>query len=204
MGLDQGRVATPLLVVRTVRQDFSATVRVCPAPGLFPSLLAALVLVTGTSVGRAEVSVTLAWDANPETNVVSYRLYYGTASQSLTNVVDSGLQLTASVNGLREGTTYYFAVTARNSDGLESLPSEEISYQAPGLTLLMSPPAVPGDPMRLRFEAVPGQPYELLASDDLTNWATVYYTTPSASGWVEFADTESPWLPKRFYRLIRH
>lgn len=158
----------------------------------------------GSCVGRAEQSVSLAWDANAETNIVGYRLYYGTTSQNLTNTVDAGPQLTATVTGLREGLTYYFAVTARNSDGLESNFSDQVSYPVPGLSLVTSPPANPGDPMRLGFDAVPGYAYEVLATEDFETWVTIYYTTPTVSGRQEYVDLDSPSLPQRFYRLIRH
>jgi len=192
----------PLLVGQTMRERLSATSRISPHIPL--SLLAGLAVAMGTCVSRTEQSVSLAWNANPETNIVGYRLYYGTTSQSLTNTVDAGPQLTVTVNGLREGVTYYFAVTARNLDELESDFSDQVSYLVPGLNLLLSPPATPADPMRLRFDAVPGYAFELLASEDLETWATLYYTTPSASGWVDYADVEAPTLPMRFYRLIRH
>ena len=158
----------------------------------------------GTCVSQAEQSVSLAWDANAETNIVGYRLYYGTTSQSLTKTADAGTQLTVTVTGLQEGVTYYFAVTARNSDGLESDFSDQVSYTVPSFSLLLNSPANSQDPMRLRFDAVLGHAYEIVATEDFETWTTLYYTTPSANGWMEYADVESPALPKRFYRLIRH
>jgi hypothetical protein len=201
---EEGRVATPLLVHRAVKEKLSAISRV-PGPLRFSgSLLTTLALALGAWLSRAEQSVSLAWDANTETNIVGYRLYYGPTSQSLTNTADAGPQLTVTVTGLREGTTYYFAVTARNLDGLESDFSDQVSYTVPSLSLLLNSPANLQDPMRLRFDAGPGHAYEILATEDFETWTTLYYTTPSANGWVEYADVESPTLPKRFYRLIRH
>ena len=76
-------------------------------------------------------NVNLKWNANPETDIASYRVNYGTSSGSRPGAVSAGLNIRASVTGLQEGTTYYFAVTAINLDGLESEPSDEISYQVP-------------------------------------------------------------------------
>jgi hypothetical protein len=203
-GPKEGRVATPLLVGQTVREKLSATSRISTLYRLSGPLLAILALTVGTCVGRTEQSVSLAWDANPETNIVGYRLYYGTTSQSLTNTVNAGLQVTATVIGLREGETYYFAVTAFNSEGLESDFSDQVSYPVPAVSLVTSPPGSPGEPMRLGFDAVPGYAYEVMATEDFETWVTVYYTTPTLSGWREYVDLDSPLLPKRFYRLIRH
>jgi len=120
----------------------------------------------GSWVAQAEQSVSLAWDANAETNIVGYRLYYGTTSQSLTNTVDAGTELTATVTGLREGVTYYFAVTARNSDGLESDFSDQVSYLVPvidtqpppTLTLGADRTINAGDTLTLAAQAQGGTP----------------------------------------------
>jgi len=187
-----------------VKQELSATSQVSIPHRFSRLLLAALALTLGNWASQAEQSVSLAWDANAETNIVGYRLYYGTTSQGLTNTVDTGGELTATVTGLKEGTTYYFAVTARNSDGLESLPIDQVSFTVPRVSLLFTPAPSPADPTRLRFEAISGYAYEILASEDLETWVTIYYTTPTVSGWMEYADLDSPTFPSRFYRLIRH
>ena len=82
-------------------------------------------------------SVTLAWDANTETNLAGYRLYYGGASRSYTNVVNVGNALSAPLN-LLEGGTYYFAVTAINIQGAESDFSAEVSHSIPAIRSTIS------------------------------------------------------------------
>jgi hypothetical protein len=73
-------------------------------------------------------SVTLAWDASPGTNVIAnYKIYYGAASATYTNVVAAGTNLTVSISNLVTGTTYYFAATAVDTSGLESDYSTEVS-----------------------------------------------------------------------------
>ena len=76
-------------------------------------------------------SVTLAWDANTEPDLAGYIVHYGAASGSYTNAVDVGNTTTATVSNLVESCTYYFAVTAYNTSGLESDPSNEVSYSVP-------------------------------------------------------------------------
>src|SRR6266568_3738831 len=80
---------------------------------------------------QADGSVTLAWDPSTDTNVVSYTVYYGTASGAYANSLSAGPSTTATVTGLLAGTTYFFAATAVNSTGLESPFSNETSYSVP-------------------------------------------------------------------------
>jgi len=79
-------------------------------------------------------SLTLSWDAptqnadgSPLVGLQGYRIYYG-ATPQVTNVVDvsnPGLN-TYVIENLTAG-TYYFAVTAYNSAGVESSLSSQVS-----------------------------------------------------------------------------
>ena len=97
-------------------------------------LVLGMVWVGAWVAANAAQDVTLAWDANEaQSDIVSgYRLYYGTASRqyAASNRVDAP-QTTSTVSNLSEGSTYYFAVTAVTSGGLESDYSVEISYTIP-------------------------------------------------------------------------
>jgi hypothetical protein len=84
----------------------------------------------GTSVSAVQ-SVTLAWNASADTNVVGYNVYYGTSSGAYTSKIDVGGATNATINNLTEGVTYYFAATAYNIIGLESDYSAEVSYTVP-------------------------------------------------------------------------
>src|SRR4030095_16997634 len=89
-------------------------------------LIALCTLAPAFSI-HALQNVTLAWDANSETNIAGYKLYYGTSSRAYTNVSDLGNVLSTSL-ALLEGSTYYFAVTAVNTFGMESDYSAEVSH----------------------------------------------------------------------------
>ena len=70
----------------------------------------------------------LAWDANTETDLAGYKIYYGTASGQYASVVDVGNQTTYTLAGLQVGRTYYISATAYNTSGLESSHSNEVVF----------------------------------------------------------------------------
>jgi hypothetical protein len=83
---------------------------------------------------QAAPSVTLAWD--PDSGVAGYRLHYGISSGSYAETKDVGNTTTSTVSSLTAGQTYYFVVTAYDTDGLESLPSNEVSFTAAAVSLI--------------------------------------------------------------------
>jgi len=87
---------------------------------------AAILVVTAT--GSHAANVTLAWDSNAEPDLAGYIVYYGTASRIYPNTVDVGKVNSFEVTGLTSGQTYYFAVTAYDSQRNESSYSNEITH----------------------------------------------------------------------------
>ncbi|MBN1670954.1 MAG: fibronectin type III domain-containing protein [Kiritimatiellae bacterium] len=115
---------------------------------LFTGLLMLTVLLMASTAQA--VSAIATWDANSETDLAGYRLYWGTTSRGGATSppqfsYDQQLQVgvssspTATTTGLVAGTTYYFAVTAFNTNNLESLYSDEVPFSVP-----LTPPA-PGN-----------------------------------------------------------
>ena len=82
--------------------------------------------------------VVLEWDANTETNVVGYRVYAGGSSRVYESVFDVG-NVTVRTNDFPIG-QHFVAVTAYDTDGLESEFSDEVALE------IVAPPA-------LRFES---------------------------------------------------
>jgi hypothetical protein len=93
---------------------------------------------------QAYNSVTLAWDANTEPDLAGYIVYWGTGSRTYDRSLDVGNTTQAQINGLQDLQTYYFAVRAYNSDGLQSNYSLEVSKTIP-----LNPDRVLGVPTRL-------------------------------------------------------
>ena len=94
-------------------------------------------------------TVTLAWDASPDSTVTGYKLYHGVSTRSYTNVYNVGNVLTGTLSNLVCGTTYYFAATAYNGLGTESVYSDELVYTIPSPT--NQPPVLPNPPTNARF-----------------------------------------------------
>jgi len=91
--------------------------------------------ITAPPSTASSSSVTLGWqaptqnnDGTPITDLAGYKIHYGTSSTTYTQTVslqNAGLTRYV-VDNLPSG-TYYFAITAYNSKGLESSLSGEIS-----------------------------------------------------------------------------
>ncbi|HEX3856321.1 MAG TPA: LamG-like jellyroll fold domain-containing protein [Verrucomicrobiae bacterium] len=90
---------------------------------------------------RATESLSFGWEASTDTNVVGYNIYYGTASHVYTGKVLFGNVTTATISGLVEGTTYYFAATTYDALNQESDFSDEITYTVP-VTITNQPPTI--------------------------------------------------------------
>jgi hypothetical protein len=74
-------------------------------------------------------SVTLAWDPSPSPDVTGYIVYYGDASASYSQAFDVGNSTTATLSNLANGNAYFVVVTAYNGAGMQSVPSNQISFQ---------------------------------------------------------------------------
>jgi hypothetical protein len=95
-------------------------------------------LVCGPAKGAI---VFLAWNPNPSPFVAGYTLHYGLASSNYTATVDAGDNWSGAVEGLIEGANYFFAVSAYDVFGTESVNSDEISVTAPFSPLIIFEPS---------------------------------------------------------------
>ncbi len=93
--------------------------------------LATVLSGAAVSSSVSAANVTLAWDQSTDSTVSGYRLYYGAATGSYTNVVDVGASTSATVSNLAPATAYYFAATTYSLAGMESAYSTEVAYVVP-------------------------------------------------------------------------
>lgn len=89
----------------------------------------------------ADQSVTLTWNPSPDTNVLGYKVYYGSASRTYTNSIILGNVTNLTVSGLTEGVTYYFSATTLDAAEVESDFSNEAIYAIPQ-AVASTPPLV--------------------------------------------------------------
>ena len=95
-----------------------------------------LVFFLGISSGLTLAkSFSLDWSPSPSPEVAGYTVYYGTTSEAYGMHLDAGTNISATVSGLPGGRIYFFAVSAYDPDGMESDPSNEISFSVPGVIL---------------------------------------------------------------------
>lgn len=122
----------------------------------------------------ANKTITLAWDASPDTDVIKYTLYWGPSSGVYTGSKAVGVALTTTFGDFFEGVPVFFVVTASNANA-ESEPSNEVSFTPP-----YHKPTPPGG---LRFQVV------VQTSSNGVDWKD--------DGAAVMASTE----PHAFYRL---
>ena len=104
-------------------------------PILFPLVLAAQPLPpmpVAVPEQPSSPSVTLAWDASPDHSwVTGYTVYQGGESRNYTTNYDAGMGLQYTVTNLTRDETYFWAVTAMGTNGLESDFSNEVEFTIP-------------------------------------------------------------------------
>ncbi len=113
----------------------------------FACLLALISAIVLTPTMLCAGSVTIGWNANPESDVVGYVVLYGTQSGVYTFTRQVGNVTTATLTNLKAGQTYFVAVRAINSDGMSSPVSQEVSAEVP----LTSPSGETLDQWKARF-----------------------------------------------------
>ena len=90
---------------------------------------------SASSNGEQNTSVTLSWappqtnaDGSALTNLAGYHIHYGTQPTALNSEIDVPTAGLADyvVEGLKTNSTYYFAISSYNSEGIESADSAVI------------------------------------------------------------------------------
>ncbi|MFH1427301.1 MAG: hypothetical protein ABIG60_02110 [Patescibacteria group bacterium] len=105
----------------------------------------AFMLLCFIPIASYALETTLAWEANSESNLAGYKLYYGSQPGGTYNgtdaiegnsPIDLPLNYLYDINnpeftltGLAENETYYYVITAYAEDGTESSFSNEVSFQ---------------------------------------------------------------------------
>ena len=144
-------------------------------------------------------SLIATWDANAESDLAGYKLYYGPESSNYTKTIDVGDTTAYQVNNLTVGETYFFVVTAYDSSGNESAPSTEVGaeVQTPRLHAVFT-----GTSIRLNWASIQGaDAYELYRSSN--PFFTASSPIERLEGTTTFTDSDYPTRPDsgRYYIL---
>jgi hypothetical protein len=96
-------------------------------------LAIAFLCIAGLSVlAQPTGSVGLTWNPNSESDLAGYRVYQGDEPGKFNKQIDVGLSTVVEMGDLMPGRTYYWFVTAYNTQNLESLPSNVITVTTEG------------------------------------------------------------------------
>ncbi|MFC4585323.1 fibronectin type III domain-containing protein [Sphaerisporangium corydalis] len=160
---------------------------------------------TGLTATPAAASVKLTWTASASGAPTSYRIYRGTKSDGEVNTpvgTTNGTTTTFTDTGLRNGTTYYYFVSAANAVG-GSPNSAEVTAVPGGTTPTVTPTPTPTVTVTPPTGA-PGVPFGVVisprAGDILLQWGyqanatwNVYRsTTPGGEGATPYVHVTSP------------
>lgn len=162
-------------------------------------------------------AVSLSWNANPESNIAGYKLHFGTQSGVYTSVVDVGKTTQAQLPLMQMGSTYYLAVSAYNSAGLEGPRSTEFQVTA------ATPPAAVDTSFAVGNGSTAGQGslkwkypkasqsavdrFAVYSSEDLKTWteAARLATSAASSSDSQYLYFEYPYQtttrPKMFFKV---
>lgn len=74
------------------------------------------------------VNIRLKWDPNTESDLAGYKIYYGSASRVYSNSINVGNVTTYTLTNLDPRYPYYIAITAYDTENLESAFSNEVRW----------------------------------------------------------------------------
>ena len=95
-------------------------------PRYILAVLASVFLLSLFTPPAHSESIGLSWAPNSESDLAGYKLYRGSSTGQYDWVKDAGLSTIIQVDSLTPNQTYYFTVTAYNTQNLESEPSNVV------------------------------------------------------------------------------
>jgi hypothetical protein len=157
--------------------------------------------------------VSLQWNANPEPDVVGYKVYFGTEPQDYSAVIDVVGSTKTELPAVSLGSTYYLAVSAYNAAGVESPRSAELKVTAEVPTGVVDTSmgfSGPGQgQLKWRYpkaNAPAADKFNIYVSEDLKTWnpaGTLSAAEPSSSdaNWNYFKFPYAADKPRVFFKV---
>lgn len=156
------------------------------------------------NVSSYSASIEITWNANVESNLAGYKIYWGDTSGALQNSTSVGNVTRFVLNNVNESRPYYFVVTALNTAGLESRPSNEAVVFARKLPVVIQNFVMINGRASFIAESRGNMNYwtggfSVEVSEDLLLWteATRFEFFP-----IFFVDSAGAGRPQRFYRVV--
>lgn len=153
--------------------------------------------------------ITLGWNAASDVTIRGYAIYYGRTNLTTNTRIDSGTNLSCTISGMLVGVTYRIYAVSYDAQGIESLPSNQITFTP-------TTPAAPNPPPRLQIarQADGSMKLSLTTATNVT-CAIQFASTPTAQYWqtltnvpanqagnVIATDISASRVPQRFYRAV--
>jgi hypothetical protein len=154
-------------------------------------------------------SISLAWDANSESDLNGYRIYYSRVPGE-PQTIDAGTATSVTIPNLAAGSLYRIYATAYDSSGSESEPSTALEYQVPGSPettdlgpIQITTIAMENNGLAITFPTVLGVTYVVEADDDFPSEAWKEVTSGIIGTGLPITITDSFWnaAPRRVYRI---
>lgn len=157
-------------------------------------------------------SVKLGWNAVPESGIAAYHVHVGSSSGEYTQVLETGLDMSVTIGSLEYGKTYYFAVKAVDSKGVEGPLSSELAIEislpplplSVGMTAASGATALEWSYPRSALASSPE--FIIQQSSDLVNWTEAGTVTADKATGSDPAMAKFSWAiqstqGKMFYRM---
>lgn len=94
-------------------------------------ILIVLLFIVFLPAAGSAASLLVNWNANTESDLAGYKVYYGTQTGTYGAPVTLGKVTSYTLANVTAGRTYYFALTAYDTSGNESARSAEVSAYVP-------------------------------------------------------------------------
>jgi hypothetical protein len=172
----------------------------CARPGQLTLLInvSSLMILSHFSALAAQ-SIGVAWIPSSDAQVVSYKIYIGMASHCYFNHVAVGNTNAATITGLTDGATYYFAAAAVDGAGNESTYSDEVVFTtAPPTPAILAPRPEPAGEFGFTVSGETDAQYVIQSSSNLIDWVSVQTNTAPFT----FACQYAPDVRQCFYRTF--
>jgi hypothetical protein len=152
--------------------------------------------------------IKLGWNAATDMAVRGYAIYYGRTNLTATTRINAGTNLSCTISGLLVGVTYRIYAVSYDAQGIESLPSNQVTFTPITPAPTNVPPRLQiarqtNGSMTLSYAAGTNTTcaIQFAATPTAKYWQTLTNVAANAAGNIIITDTSASRVPQRFYRV---